>query len=187
MKSKLMSSAAFIAARDWMCSLKLASAGDRTYNFDANLILSDNAAAYTVAGVAQVGGADAVLDMGGNQGVTPLQQARIDAICVVDVTAMDAVTTDEAYRLIVEGSLVASFANGTVQVLGEMELAGGVLSVLGPGAAGVTKTATIGRYEILFSTEQANVKYQFIRLFIVPTGTTPSISFSAFVSVLPEP
>lgn len=163
------------------------TAGDRAYSFDANLLLSDNAAAYTAAGFSQVGGADGVLNLGGNQAVTPVQQARMDAVCVVDVTALDAVTTDEAYRLIVVGSLVAAFTAGTVQVLGEMELAAGVLSVLGPGIAGVTKTATIGRYEILFSTEQNNVKYQFIKLYVVPTGTSPSISFQAFVAVLPEP
>lgn len=161
--------------------------GDRTYSFDANLLLSDNAAAYTATGFTQVGGADAVLDMGGNQGVTPQQLARIDAVAVVDVTAMDATTTDEAYRILVVGSQVSAFTAGTIQVLGEMELAGGVLSVLGPGAAGVTKTATAGRYEIPFSTEQNNVKYQYVKMFLVLTGTTPSISLSAFVAVLPEP
>lgn len=161
--------------------------GDRTYSFDANLVFSDNAAAYTAAGFAQVNGADGVINFGGNQGVTPLQQARIDAMCVIDVTALDGVTTDEAYRLIIVGSNVAAFTAGTIQVLAEMELAGGVLSVLGPGGAGVTKTATAGRYELPFCTEQNNVKYQYAKLYIVPTGTTPSISFSAYVAVLPEP
>ncbi len=161
--------------------------GDRQYSFDANLQLSDGAAAYTATGFAQVGGADGIVDLGGNQGVTPLQQARIDAVCVIDVTALDAVTTDEAYRLILVGSNVAAFTAGTIMVLGELELAGGVLSVLGPGAAGVTKTATTGRYELLFCTEQDDTKYEFIKLFLVLTGTTPSITFTAFVAVLPEP
>lgn len=161
--------------------------GDRNYSFDANLQLSDNAAAYTAAGFAQVGGADAILDLGGNQGVTPLQQARMDGVCVIDVTTLDATTTDEAYRILILGSNVAAFTAGTIQVLGEIELAGGVLSVLGPGAAGVTKTATAGRYEILFSTEQNSTKFEFIKLFNVLSGTTPSISYSAFVAVLPEP
>lgn len=161
--------------------------GDRTYSFDANLLLSDNAAAYTATGFAQVAGADGIIDLGGNQGVTPAQQARMDGMLVIDVTALDGTTTDEAYRLLLLGSLVSAFTAGTIQVLAEIELAGGVLSVLGPGAAGVTKTATAGRYEVPFSSEQNNVKYEFGKLFHVLTGTTPSISYQAFVAVLPEP
>lgn len=160
---------------------------DRTYSFDANLELSDNAAAYTASGWAQKGGADGVVDLGGNQGTSPVQQARIDAVCVVDVTALDGVTTDEAYRLIVAGSNDPAFPNGAAQVLGEVELAGGILSVLGLGGAGVTKTAVTGRYEIMFTNNVAGNFYQYVKLFLVLTGTTPSISLEAFIAVLPEP
>lgn len=160
---------------------------DRTYSFDANLELSDNAAAYTATGWAQKSGADGMIDLGGNQGVTPIQNARIDAVCVVDVTALDATTTDEAYRLILAGSNDPAFANGAAQVLAEMEIAGGVLSVLGLGGAGVTKTGVVGRYELMFTNNVAGAFYQYVKLFHVLTGTTPSISYEAFVAVLPEP
>ncbi len=160
---------------------------DRTYSFDANLQLSDNAAAYAATGWAQVGGADGLVDLGGNQGTTPVQQARIDAVCVCDVTALDAVTTDEAYRLIVVGSNDPAFPNGAGQVLAEMEIAGGILSVLGLGGAGVTKTGVTGRYELPFTNNVAGNYYQYVKLFLVLTGTTPSISLEAFVAVLPEP
>ncbi len=161
--------------------------GDRTYSFDANLVLSDGAAALGATGFAQAGGADGIIDLGGNQSVTPVQQARMDAVCVIDITALDAVTTDEAYRFILLGSTVAAFTAGTIQCLGALELAGGVLSVLGSGAAGTQITSTTGRYELLFATEQDDRKYQFIKLFCVLTGTTPSVTFTAFVAVLPEP
>lgn len=161
--------------------------GDRNYTMDANLILSDNAAAYTATGFAQNGGADGIVDLGGNQSASPLQQARMDGVVVIDVTALDATTTDEAYRILLLGSNVPGFTAGTIQVLAEIELAGGILSVLGPGAAGVTKTAVVGRYELLFSSEQGGVKYQFAKLFHVLTGTTPIINYQAFVAVLPEP
>ena len=160
---------------------------DRTYSFDANLELSDNAAAYTATGFAQARGADGLVDLGGNQGTTPKQQARIDAVAVVDVTAMDATTTDEAYRLLVLVSNDPAFAAGSVYVAGEIELAGGVLSVLGPGAAGVTGTAGIGRYEIMFTNQQAGVYYEYAKMFHVLSGTTPSINYEAFIAVLPEP
>lgn len=160
---------------------------DRTYSFDANLELSDNAAAYTASGWAQKGGADGLIDLGGNQGTSPVQQARIDAVCVIDVTALDATTTDEAYRLIVAGSNDPAFANGTAQVLAEMEIAGGILSVLGLGGAGVTKTGVTGRYELPFTNNVAGNYYQYVKLYHVLTGTSPSINYEAFVAVLPEP
>jgi hypothetical protein len=43
------------------------------------------------------------------------------------------------------------------------------------------------RYEILFTNEQGSGKYQWVKLFLVVGGTTPSISFQAFIAVLPEP
>jgi hypothetical protein len=155
--------------------------GDRTYNFDANLLLSDNAAAYTADGYAQVGGADAVsLNLGGNQGVTPTQQARIDAVCVIDVTAIDVASTDETYRFKVLGSNTADFA--AYRVLTEMTLGCGAQKV--PAS---TLNDGTGRYEQPFTTEQANTKYQYVKLYMDVSGTTPSIAFQAFVSVLPEP
>lgn len=160
---------------------------DRSYSFDANLELSDNAAAYTATGFAQARGADGMVDLGGNQGTTPIQNARIDAVCKVSVTALDATTTDEAYRLLVVGSNDPAFAAGGTVVLGEVEIAGGVLSVLGPGVAGVTKTMGIGDYEIFFTNQQAGLYFQYVKLYHVLTGTTPVINYEAFVAVLPEP
>ena len=160
---------------------------DRTYSFDANLELSDNAASYTVTGFAQCRGTDGLVDLGGNQGTSPKQQARIDAVCVCDVTTLDATTTDEAYRLLILGSNDPGFAAGKIVVLGEVELAGGVLSVLGPGVAGVTGTSVIGRYEISFTNQQAGVYYQYVKMWMVLSGTTPILNLEAFIAVLPEP
>ena len=73
--------------------------GDRTYAVDANNFLADGAAALTASGYAQYGGADGIIDLGGNQNITVTlpsiaasssitpQQARIDAAVVIDVTA----------------------------------------------------------------------------------------------------
>ena len=165
----------------------MAFPNDRTYSFDINLSLSDNAAAYTTNGFSQVSGADGVVDLGGNQGTSPVQQARIDAVCVVDVTALDATTTDESYRLILAVSNDPTFANGKAVVAVETEIAGGVLSVLGLGGAGVTGTGTTGRYELMFTNQIAGVIYQYAKLFNVVSGTTPIINYDAFIAVLPEP
>lgn len=155
--------------------------GDRTYSFDVNLLLSDNAAAYTADGYAQVGGADAVLDLGGNQGVTPTQQARIDAMCVIDVTAIDIASNDETYVLRILGCNTAGFASA-VRELAAITLGKG--SVLVPATQ---SNGIVGRYELPFCTEQVNTKYEFVKLYVDVGGTTPSIAFQAFVAVLPEP
>ena len=160
---------------------------DRSYTMDANLELSDNAAAYTVTGFTQCRGADGLVDLGGNQGTSPKQQARLDAVCVCKVSVLDATTTDESYRLLVLGSNDPAFANGKVFVLAEVEIGAGVLSVLGPGVAGVTGTSGIGDYEIFFTNQQAGVIYQYVKMFMVLGGTTPILNLEAFIAVLPEP
>jgi hypothetical protein len=155
--------------------------GDRTYSFDANLQLSDNAAAYTADGYAQVGGADALLDLGGNQGTTPTQQARIDAVAVIDVTAIDVASGNETYVLRILGCNTAAFASNVVEL---------AAITLGKGASlipATQKDSVVGRYELPFCTEQANNKYEFAKLFVDVGGTTPSIAFQAFVAVLMEP
>ena len=68
-----------------------------------------------------------------------------------------------------------------------MEIAGGILSVLGLGGAGVTKTGVTGRYELMFTNNVAGNFYQYVKLYLVLTGTTPILGLEAFVAVLPEP
>lgn len=156
--------------------------GDRTYSFDANLQLSDGSAANTASGFAQVGGVDAILDLGGNQGVTPTQQARMDGVVVIDVNALDIASGDERYTFKLLGSNDSNFGVGNVA-----ELAG--LSI-GKGTSGTPATLTdgvVGRYELLFCSEQASVKYQYVKLYVSIAGTTPTITFIAFIAVLPEP
>ena len=177
-----------------------AGAGDRTYSFDANMALADGAIAQTASGYAQYGGADGIVDLGGNQNVTITlpsiadstsitpQQARIDAVCVVDVTAIDISSGNETYRLCVVGSNDPNFGSGKVNCLGEMEIGKGASLGFVNGQDAPTVPAIGGlRYEIPFSSEQANVKYEFVKLYLVLGGTTPSITFKAFVAVLPEP
>lgn len=154
---------------------------DRVYNFDANLVLADGAAAATATAYSQVGGATQVLDLGGNQSTSPKQQARLDAVVVIDVSAIKTTSGNETYKLILVGSNDAGLATGNV-VLGEIMLGkGSSLDILN-GADSVT-----GQYELFFSTNQSGTLYEFIGLYVVIGGTTPSITFTADVAVLPEP
>lgn len=155
---------------------------DRTYNFDVNLLLSDNASAYTATGYSQVGGAQAILDLGGNQGSTPIQQARASVVAVVDVTAIKISAGNESYKLMVLASNDPAFGPGNVDQIGEI--------MVGKGASrdGVNmKDSVTGRYEIMCATQIAGTIYEYVALYLVAAGTLPSISLSAFLAVIPEP
>lgn len=172
--------------------------GDRTYSVDANAFLSDGIAAYTATGYAQYAGADGIVDLGGNQSVTITlpsiadsttitpQQARIDAVCVLDVTAVTVSGTAVA-KVIVVGSNDPAFGAGKTAQLGMMEFGAAASLEQINGFVTATPNAVGGsRYEIPFTSEQNNVKYQFVKVYVV-IANSGSITFKAFVAVLPEP
>lgn len=173
--------------------------GDRTYSVDANMFLSDGAAAVTATGYSQYAGADGIVDLGGNQNVTITlpsiadvtsitpQQARIDAMLVVDVTAVT-VSGTASEKLILVGSNDPAFGatSGSFQ-LGMMEFGAAASLDQVNGKVTATPNAVGGsRYEIGFTSEQNNVKYQYLKLYVV-IANSGSITFKAFVAVLPEP
>lgn len=154
---------------------------DRTYSFDINLLFADGAAAQTASGFMQVGGANGIVDLGGNQGTSPKQQARIDAVAVLDVTAIDISSGNETYKIQILGSNDPGMATGNVS-LGGIEL--------GKGASldGVNMADSVtGRYEIMFSTQAAGTLYEYVGVYVTEGGTTPSLTANGFIAVLPEP
>lgn len=153
--------------------------GDRNYNFDANLVLSDGSAV-TADGYTTVGGSTATLDLGGNQSTSPTQQARIEMACVLEVSAIDTTSSDERYNIKILGSNDSAWASGNVVSLAEFSLGYG-----GAGVPTTLATSTTGEYEMFFATEQDDVKYQYIRMYVDVAGTTPSITFQAYCAVLP--
>jgi hypothetical protein len=168
--------------------------GDRSYSFDANMLVADGAAAMVASGVAQNGGAAGVLDLGGLQTSVPVQQARMDCVLIIMLQSIVTAGATNVYNLTVQGSNSSTFAAGTVQNLASMDFgntaarAGGAITTpapLGAGAFGIGPANVM--YELMFATEQANVKYQYIRVYVTIAGVGPSIQFMAYVSVLPEP
>jgi hypothetical protein len=154
---------------------------DRTYTPDINLFFSDNAAAYTANGYTQVAAAQSIWDSGGNQGTSPTQQARIDAVAVCDVTALNIATGDEYYKIRVVGSTDPAFGAGNVVCLGGIDLAAANTNDIVNA-----KAAVIGRYEIMFSTNVAGALYEYVAVYVIVGGTGPSISIEGFFAVLPE-
>lgn len=178
----------------------LTGGGDRSYAFDANMMLSDGAAAYTATGIAQAFGQNGFIDLGGNQNVTinlpsiadvssiKPQQARIDAVLWINITAIATGGTD-LYKLILQGSNDPAFGAGNVQMLGMMEF-GGAANIDGSNNQATPAVPSVGGLvaELLFTNEQFNTKFEFLQLQNVISGnTSPSITYEAFVAVLPEP
>lgn len=173
----------------------------RNYSFDASMQLSDGGAANSAAGYATVGGVPQILDLGGNQGVTITlpsiantatltpQQARLDAVVVIYISAMTLAGSD-LYRLSLVGSNNAGLnvASGNY-VLGQMQFGeGSAMDV--PDAANSHAPAGVGgfpagdQYELMFTNEVQGTPMQFIALYV--SGTFGSITFDAFVAVLPR-
>lgn len=165
--------------------------GARTYSYDAFMVMADGAAATIVNGIGQVAAANKILDLGGALTRTDLGivggLARIDAAVVVDITAMVTSTTDDTYVINVMGS---NNSNGSAPVvLGGIRVGNFTLipnGSTGSAGTGAGSTSVPGRYEILFSSEQADIKYQYCYLYNTVAGTAKSITYSAFMAVLPE-
>jgi hypothetical protein len=171
----------------------------RNYSFDASMQLSDGAAAYTAAGYSQVGGAQAILDLGGNQGITITlpsiadsstitpQQARIDAVAVIYLSAITVAGSD-VYKVAIVGSNTAA-VNSSNAILGMLEFGEGANMDCLNGAnttapAGSGNFPAGNQYELLFTNEQNGVPFEFITMYI--SGTFGSITFTSFVAVLPR-
>lgn len=119
-----------------------------------NLGLLKDAGAVTADGAATVASVARVLDLG---------DAKTDGRVVIDTAAVDTSSSDETYRVSLQGCNAIGFGSGVVEL--------GSLSV----------TAT-GRSVMSFSTRQGTTNYRYVRLFTDVGGTTPSVNFTAYIT-----
>jgi hypothetical protein len=138
--------------------------GQRFYTQDKELIFADGAAAVVASGAGQVASADKIIDLGAG---------RFEGVMLFDVSAVKISANDELYRLAVQGSNDAGFASG-VQCLAMIDL--GATEVRDGGAI----DSVLGRYEVPFCTEQANVVYRYARVYAFTNGTSESITYKAW-------
>jgi hypothetical protein len=141
----------------------------RTYNQDAALILADGAAAVTADGVSQVASANVALQLG---------PGRFEGVLIIDVSAIDIASTDEVYHLCLQGASSSAFS--TKQTVAQLSLGA---TAARPGGA---IDSLIGRYEVPFYTEVDSVTYDWVRLYTDVGGTTPSITFKAWIAEIPR-
>jgi hypothetical protein len=161
-----------------------------SYQVDAKTILADGAAAVTANGIAQVASASAILDLGGAQSRTDLGlvggQAAMRFAVVIDISAIDTTSSNETYSIDILGSNVAAGTNPVS--LGALKVGYGTATpngTVGLASTGAGSTTTPGRFIIFATSEQADIKYEFVYLYVTVGGTTPSITFKAFLSMWP--
>lgn len=143
--------------------------GNRVYNFDAEMQLKD-AGLVAASAAAQLGGVDQIL---------PVGDARFEGVAIIDVSAIEIADNDEEYDIIIQGSNSASFASG-IENLAQLNL--GATEVRQGGA----KDSVTGRYELMFTNQQADVTYAYIRAYTVVAGTIATgINWKGFVAPLP--
>ena len=153
----------------------IATSGHRDYTIDAENLLKD-AGAVTATGAAQVGGSDAVLDFGGEPliGQSADQVAYVRGHVVVEVDAVDVADADESYDIVYQLSDDADFTAGNVVARAALHL-GTAQGPDGDPAAGT------GRVVIGVDNEFQGQLFRFARIAHVIAGTTPSISYRAFL------
>lgn len=147
-----------------------------SYTFDASTQLKD-AGAITASAAAQVGGAARILDFGVlAAGTSVVQVAYVPGDLVVDVSAIDGVTGDEAYQIHFQLSQSATFASG---IFNRATLQMGDMT----GSTAEDEYGT-GRVVLGVDNEHKGVLYRYGRIYMQIAGTTPSINFVAYLARL---
>lgn len=140
----------------------------RTFAFDASTGLVKRAVA------------QAAVTADGYQG-TQFDQgaaAMTDMVMVLNIEAVDIASGDEVYRFRIIGSNVADRSDGTI--LATLEF--GDASTIG---AWETIDAAAGDQHVLyFRTEKDGLKYRYVDLHLDVSGTSPSVTYNAFLSKL---
>lgn len=139
------------------------------YTYDAALALK------AAALVAATANGTLELDVG---------EALLDALCVIDATAVEIDSNDESYEVIVQGSTVAGFGTASaITPLASITI-GDKASTR--GAAGVTGIGTddvVGRYVLPFRNERNGTIYRYLRIRTIVAGTIATgINYSSFVA-----
>lgn len=144
---------------------------------DAELILKD-AGLVAASGAATVAGAARVIDVGG-QVPTDADPPEVFGDVVIDTTAVEIASNNEAYDITLQGSDVANFTTGSPKIV---ELATIRLSAL-EVARGNQDDPDAGRYIMPFYNERNGVRYRYLRLYVTVAGSVATgINFSAYIS-----
>ena len=112
---------------------------------------------------------------------------RFDGLWVVDISAAYMTSSNEFYQLWLAGSNDATFTAGNVEFLAMHDWAATAALRLLPAigsASPVTPLTGLGalRHVIPFSNFLGCYIFQYLQLYLVVGGTTPSLTFSSWIS-----
>lgn len=142
----------------------------KAYTFDRNMAFAEDLN-LTASDVVQFAAADVQLDLG---------DGYYEGDLVIDTSVLDVASNDEAYTFILEGGTVSGFGSGNIDALAMKRLEDPA-SAGTPGAMNVEHP--IGRYVVPFNNNSPlGTAYRYLRLNVIIAGTTPSVTFSAFIS-----
>jgi len=145
----------------------------QAYTFDKLLLMKD-AGAIAASAAAQVAGVDKVIDVG---------PARVNAVVIVDTTAVEVDTANEVYHIEVQLSNSPTFASTNF----------GAAAIVRIGHSSVTfgsaSSPAVGRYEALFTNEQGGVIYRYVRVYTRVAGTIAAggVNYTAYMAELIAP
>lgn len=148
-------------------------ANQRSYTFDATMQLKD-AGLIAASAAAQVASAAKVLDVGA---------APFFGVAVIDASAIEIGSNDEAFTIVIQGSNTADFSGTAAVDLAAMRVG----SAGGKGTGEAADAVGGGRYELPFINVQAGVTYRYIRAYTIVVGSIATgINYTAFVGEVPK-
>jgi hypothetical protein len=121
-------------------------------------------------------------------GASPSSGAgRTDGILSMDITACDFTSGDESYKLYLMGSNDAAWGNGNVEELASHSLgavtAGRAVATIMGASPTIPPTNLSGTIiQLPFTNLMQRIYYRYVRLYAVISGTTPSITMTAWLS-----
>lgn len=101
--------------------------------------------------------------------------AATEMTCIINVEAIDIASANEVYTFRIVGSNVADRSDGEVLDVAQLGHAATITIETRSTVAG-------DRIVMTFRTEKNRTKYRYIDLHLTAAGTTPSITFNAYLS-----
>lgn len=113
--------------------------------------------------------------------ILTLGDGLVSAELVLDVSAIEVATTDESYRVMLQGSPDAAFTAGTIAVLADVVLGASASLAKVLGLQGFSDT--VGRHIVPFRNEKNGTVYPYVRIRTIVVGTIATgMNFSAWIA-----
>lgn len=123
----------------------------------------------------------------GATGYITMGPGRMEGYWRIDVSAADVSSANETYKMFLLGSNDAAFANGNIDILGMYDIAATAALRDLPTIAAANPAVpdgglTASSFVIPMSNQRDQFVFEFINMYVLIAGTTPSITLSSWVA-----